>query len=128
MVLSHILLKNNFKKSVLYQQLFLQLLCVAGYLKHSNDTPKRNIYKYTNYNITEIYINSLSTTTQIFIEMDYLIMMSENIKEVPLLYEVPLFYKKKKTFGKDIFSLPRRSNWIYVLIHIFWRTLKKYGL
>ena len=57
--------KHNFKKSVLYQQLFLQLLCVAGYLKHTNNTPKRNIYKYTNYNITEIYINSLSTTTQI---------------------------------------------------------------
>ena len=36
-----------------------------------------NIHKYTNYNIIEIYIIRLSTTTQIFIAIDYLIMMSE---------------------------------------------------
>ena len=36
-----------------------------------------NMHKYINYNITEIYINRLSTTTEIFIAMDYLIMMSE---------------------------------------------------
>ena len=29
------------------------------------------MYKYTNYNAIEIYINRLSTTTQIFIAMDY---------------------------------------------------------
>ena len=36
---------------------YSQTLCVAGYLKYSNDTPKLNIHKYTNYNIIEIYIN-----------------------------------------------------------------------
>ena len=50
--------------------IFYSFLCVAGYLKRSNHTPKLNIHKYTNYNITETYINRLSTTTQIFIVMD----------------------------------------------------------
>ena len=68
--------KHSLKKSCLYLytiKFYLQFLCVAGYLKHSNDTPKLNIHKYTNYNIIEIYINRLSTTTQ----TDYLIIMSE---------------------------------------------------
>ena len=30
--------KHNLKKSFLYHQIFLQFLCIAGYLKHSNDT------------------------------------------------------------------------------------------
>ena len=47
------------------------------YLKHSNDTPNLNKPKYTNYNIIGIYINRLSTTTQIFIAMGYLIITSE---------------------------------------------------
>ena len=50
---------------------------VAGYLKRSNDAAKLNIYKYTNFNIIVIYINRLSATTQIFIALDYLILMSE---------------------------------------------------
>ena len=41
---------------------YLQFCC--------SDTAKLNIHKYTNYNITEIYINRLSTTTQIFMAMD----------------------------------------------------------
>ena len=65
---------------------YLQFLCVAGYLKYSNDTPNLNIHEYTNYNIIEIYINRLSTTRQIFIAMDYLRMMSEKY----------LYLKKKK--------------------------------
>ena len=51
---------------------------VAGYLKRSNDAAKLNIYKYTNFNIIVIYINRLSATAQIFIALDYLILMSEN--------------------------------------------------
>ena len=35
--------------------------------------------KYKNYNIIEIYKNRLSTATQIFIAIDYLTMMSEEI-------------------------------------------------
>ena len=42
---------------------YLQFLCVAGCLKHSNDTPKLNIHKYINYNMIKIYIKRLSTTT-----------------------------------------------------------------
>ena len=42
---------------------YLQFLCVTGCLKHSNDTPKLNIHKYTNYNMMKIYINRSSTTT-----------------------------------------------------------------
>ena len=54
-----------------------QFLCVAGYLKRNNDTPKFNIHEYASYNRIEIYINRLITTTQIFIAMDYLILMPE---------------------------------------------------
>ena len=64
-------------------------------MKHSNDTPKLNIHKYANYNIIEIYINRLSTTTQIFIAMDYLIMMSEKY-----LY----FRKRKKHLTMKFFT------------------------
>ena len=46
-------------------------------MKRNNDTPKFNIHKYANYNIIKIYLNILSTATQIFIAMDCLIMMSE---------------------------------------------------
>ena len=56
---------------------YLQLLCVAGCFKHSNDIPKLNIHKYTNYNMIEIYINRLSNTIRIFIAMDFSIMMLE---------------------------------------------------
>ena len=80
MVLNHILLENMSVK------FYLQFLCVAGYLKYSNDTPNLNIHEYTNYNIIEIYIKRLSTTRQIFIAMDYLRMMSEKY----------LYLKKKK--------------------------------
>ena len=60
---------------------YLQLLCVAGYLKHSNYNIQNSNDKYTNYNIIEIYINRLSTTTQTFIAMDYLIQRSTYILE-----------------------------------------------
>ena len=81
-------------------------------------------YKCTNYNIIEIYINRLSATTQIFIAIDYLIMMSEKY-----LY----FRKRKKTFGKDIFYPPHRSNWIHVrwkyfLNYVFTRDIYRYGI
>ena len=88
MVLNHILLENMSVK------FYLQFLCVAGYLKYSNDTPNLNIHEYTNYNIIEIYINRLSTTRQIFIAMDYLRMMSEKY----------LYLKKKKKLTKDMYK------------------------
>ena len=92
------MLENIIWKKVVYTiKFYLQFLCVAGYLKHSNDTPNLNIHKYTNYNIIEIYINRLSTTTQIFIAMDYLIMMSEKY-----LY----FRKRKKHLARKFFTHP----------------------
>ena len=55
LVLNYILLENIIWKEVVYTiKFYLQFLCVAGYLKHSNDTPNLNIRKYTNYNIIEI--------------------------------------------------------------------------
>ena len=90
------MLENIIWKKVVYTiKFYLQFLCVAGYLKHSNNNIHNSNDKYTNYNIIEIYINRLSTTTEIFRVMDYLIMMSKKY-----LY----FRKRKRTFGKDIFT------------------------
>ena len=58
--------KHILKKTCLYlytMKFYLQFLCVTGCLKHSNDTPKLDIHKYTNYNMIKIYTNRLSTTT-----------------------------------------------------------------
>ena len=74
---------------------YLQFLCVAGYLNHSNDTPNLNIHKYPNYSLIGIHIKRLSTTTQIFIVMDYLITMSE---------KNPYFRKRKKHFARTLFT------------------------
>ena len=52
--------KHNVWKKLfipLHNEILFTDFCVAGYLKYSNDTPKLNIHKYTNYNIIEIYIN-----------------------------------------------------------------------
>ena len=95
-------LNYNFHESTLEKKLcilssFIYSFCVAGYLKHSNDTSKLNIHKYTNFNIIEIYINRLSITPQIFIAMDYLTMMSEKY-----LY----FKKRKKHLARKFFPHP----------------------
>ena len=125
MVLNYIFLENIIWKKVVYTiKFYLQFLSVAGYLKQSNDTPNLKIHKYTNYNIIEIYINRLSATTQIFIAIDYLIMMSEKY-----LY----FRKRKKPFGKNIFYPPHRSNWIHVLWkyflnYAFTKDVYRYGI
>ena len=63
----------------------------------SNDTPKLNIYKHTNYNIIGLYINRVSTTTLIFIAMDYSILMSEKYFR---------FRKRQKHLAKTCFSHP----------------------
>ena len=105
-----------FYKKFLYlytSQFYLQFLCVAGYLKHSNDTKNLNIHKYTSYNMIEIYINKLSATTQIFIAIDYSIMMSKNYFH---------FRKRQKHLAKTFFSLTRRGNWI----HVLWKYLLNY--
>ena len=62
--------KHSLKKVVYTITFYLQFLCVAEYSKCSSGTPKLNTHKYTIFNIIEIYINRLSTTTQIFIAMD----------------------------------------------------------
>ena len=104
LVLNYIWLENiTWKKFVYTIKFYLQFLCVSGYFKHSNDTSNLNIHKHTNYNIIEIYINKLSATTQVFIAVDYLIMMSET----------------EKNIWQGHFFLPHRSNWIHVLWKYF---------
>ena len=65
------------RKHVYTIKSYLPFLCVAGYLKRSNDNIHNSNGKYAKFNIIEIYINTLSTTTQTLIAIDYLIMMSE---------------------------------------------------
>ena len=104
--------KHSLKKSCLYLytiKFYLQFLCVAGYLKHSNDTSKLNIYKHTNYNIIGLYINRVSTTTLIFIAMDYSILMSEKYFS---------FRKRKNIFQKlEKNALIWRKNTLIVVIY-----------
>ena len=54
---------------------------------------------------SETYINKLGTTTQIFIGMDYLILMSEK----------DLHFRKRQNHVARKFFPPHRSNWIHVL-------------
>ena len=98
MVLNYILLENIIWKKLFIPSNFIYSLyeCLIIVIIH-----QIWIHKYTNYNIIEIYINRLGTTTQIFIGMDYLIMMSEKY----------LFLEKEK----NIFYPPHKSNWIHVL-------------
>ena len=98
MVLNYILLENIIRENVVYAiKFYLQFLCVAGYLKHGNDTPHLKKHKHANYNIIEIYINKLSTTALSFIPMDYLIMMSEKY----------LFFRKRREhLARTFFTHP----------------------
>ena len=93
----------------------MQFLCIEGYLKHSNDTPKFNTHKYTIYNIIDVNINRLSTTTQIFIAIDYSILMSEKYFH---------FRKRQKHLARTFFPIlpSRRSNWI----HVVWKFVSNY--
>ena len=59
---NYILLENIvWKKAVYTIAFYLQFLCIARYMSRSNDTPKLNLDKYTNYNVIEICIKRLST-------------------------------------------------------------------
>ena len=92
------MLENKIWKKVVYAiKFYLKFLCVAGYLKHSNDNIHDSNDIYANYNIIEIHINRLSTATQIFIALDYLIMMSEKY-----LY----FRKRKKHLARAFLAHP----------------------
>ena len=105
---NYILLKNMVWKKVVYTITFyLQFLCVTGYSRRNSNTPKLNIHKYNNYYIIEIYINRLSTTTRIFIAMDYFILMSEKY-----------VHFRKRHVARNFFP-SRRSNWIHVLRKYF---------
>ena len=69
--------KHNLKKRLFIPSIFIYSFHALQDIWNTNDTLNLIIYKCTNYNIIEIHINRLITTTQIFIAMDYLIMMSE---------------------------------------------------
>ena len=73
--------KSSLKKSILIHHILVITFMVAEYLKRSNDT-KFNIHYYKNYNIIELHLNWLSTTTQIFIAR---IILDIDFREVPLL-------------------------------------------
>ena len=93
MVLNYYFLENKDLKKVAHTffmiKFYLKFLRVAGYF---------NIHKYTNYNIIiEIDINRLSTTAQIFIAMDYSILVSEKYF---------LFRKKQMHLAKTFFPTP----------------------
>ena len=100
------------KKVVYIITFYLQFLCVARYMKRSNDTSELNIHN-NNYNIIEIYIKRFSTTLQIFIAMDYLIVMPE--KYVP--FRKSLKHVARNFFPSEVYC---RSNWIHVLRKYFW--------
>ena len=100
MVLNYILLDNIFWKTVVYTFTpwnSIYSFCALQGLWNSNDTPKVNIHKYTNCNMIKIYINRLSTTKQVFMAMDYSIMMSEKYFH---------FRKRQKNLAKTFFSHP----------------------
>ena len=89
--------KHNLKKSCLYRQILFTVFMCCGIFETHNDKMHNSNDKYANYNVIEIYINRLSSTTQIFIAMDYLIMMSEKY----------LFLETKKHLARTFFTQPR---------------------
>ena len=105
--------KHNLKKVVFTIKLYLQFLCVAGYLKHSNDTPNLNIHKYTNYDIIEMYINRLSTNFHSDGCQKWCQILDNDVRKVPL------FQKKKLTFVRTFFTHPIQVTgsmyWVHVL-------------
>ena len=107
--------KHSLKKSCLHLytiKFYLQFLCVAGYLKDTNDTARLNIQKYTNYNIIEIYMNRISIRTLIFIVMDYSLMMSEE--------KYFHFRKRQKHLAETFFSHPVEITGSLYFGNIFW--------
>ena len=90
---------------------YLQFLCVTGCLKHSNDTPKLNIHKYTSYDKNmhkQIKYYNADVHSDGLLDND--------------VREVISFQKKIKEFGKDILFPLRRSNWI----HELWKYFSNY--
>ena len=93
--------RTAWKKAVYTITFYLQFLWVAGYLKHSNGTPKLNTHKYTNYNIIEIYINRLKYYDADFHSDE---LLDTNVRSTFILE------KKAKSCDKEKFFPPRWSN------------------
>ena len=114
------------KKSSLYHHILFTVFMRSNIFEMcSNNRRKLNIHKHTLYYIIiEKYINRLSATTQNFIAMEYLILMSEK----------HLHFRKKNNMWQGNFFPLRRSNWIhalrkyfsnYVYLEDMYKTLKK---
>ena len=88
--------RKHHLKIVVYTIKFYLKFYALQDIWNSNGTPNLNIHKYTNYNIIEIYINRLGSTTQIFIAMNYSIIMSEKY----------LYFRKKKYLVITFFTHP----------------------
>ena len=101
-LLKNIVVKGKKVKGSLYHHTYSFYALQDIWNAVPNDTPKLNIYKYNSHNITQIYINRLSLTMQIFIAMNY------------LMLEKYLHFKKRQKHVSRIFFSPRRSNWIHV--------------
>ena len=87
-VKNYMLLKNIVWENVVY---------ASSFIYSFYHTPKFNIHKYTNHNIIEICIYRLSTITDIFIAMDYLILQSEKYLH---------FRKSRKHLAQNFFFHP----------------------
>ena len=85
---------------------YLQFWCIARYLKPSNDTSCGLALVFTPWSLTR-NIHRLGTTKQIFIAVDYLILMSEKCLH---------FIKGQEQF------FPNFLNWILVL----WKYVSNY--
>ena len=101
-LLKSIVVKGKKVKSNLYHHISFTLFMNCRIFK----TPKLNTHKYNNYNIIEIYINILSLKMQIFIAIDYLILMLEKYLH---------FKKWRRHVSRNFFS-PCRKNWIHVYL------------
>ena len=99
-LLKSIVVKGKKVKSNLYHHISFTLFMHCRIF----ETPKLNTHKYNNYNIIEIYINRLSFKMQIFIAIDYLILMLEKYLHV----------KKRQRHVPMNFFPPFRNNWIHV--------------
>ena len=86
--------KHNLKKKVFIPSNFIYSFYALQGIWNKNDLTNLNIHIYTNYNIIEIYINRLSTTTQIFIIVD------NDVREYWY------FRKRKKHLARAFFTQP----------------------
>ena len=124
-LLESIIWKKQFIPSILFTVFRILKRCRIWYLKRSNDTPKLQIHKYRNYDIIEIYISRWSTMAQMFMAMDYLIMMSEkylHFRKRQKHVAVEFFFHRVEVTGSMYI---RKIFRITCISHIMYKILKE---